>query len=1431
MKRKLLLAALCVVGALGFKANAQEDITSTYLTNADLSTVNAGWNYYSDAFKYTDWKTDGDVPVVEFYSQWNSGAPVSITQKDFKFSQTITLPAGDYRIAVNAFYRNGAGDGTNPDKAWIFAGDNKQNVYALTSAGVASYTGSTDLYKAANAFSRGDFSNAFDFSLESETEIEVGFQGFFNTSLSWCILGPVKLYKYSLEDYLVDYRAKVDEAEALYDSPMNADVLAALKAAVVEESSFSLSSEVTAAIATLTTKITDANNSISVYSSINSAINNYATSAAALDAVGAAAYDASAIQTKYDNGTYTTLSEAEADLAAALIAAIKAQTDEGSNWTGVIINPSFESDFSNGWTNTGTFARQNNSSFGKAGTYYAEVWQPNGTKTLTQTITAMPAGVYRLTAHAKARSVTSAKIFAAGVNTPITVADSEADYSVEFACDADADVEIGFEGVGTGADASWLCVDNFTLTLVSAGLPDVTAVEGKMNADVAAAQASAISSYNAGKTVAGFNAAKAAIAAAENSIAAYVPLTTAINKIDAALAAATTATASDEDYQAIKTAYTNGTIVDAEIQTNINDAYDAVIPVIKSQTAASADFTLAIQNQSFEYGDMTGWTATSSSDTGVRETSNATYATTGSDGYYLFNTWWQGVPLTQTVGGLPNGQYTLTASVASDGATIYLIANGDHNEGTETGGTYPSSGDFQEATITFLVKDGTATIGVVGGADGTAGEHKDYVAEGYWWYKADNFRLVKNRNLTAEEEAVAPIAIALSETVVELDATTNTVTLTPSYTPEGATEGYLTWTSSDENVATVANGVVTGVAPGTATITATSTLDATVSASAEVTVTYPESTVPETYYVNDNAKRTVYTLGENLIKNGSFEYPTNAVYGWQAGSDPAGAYSAVAQTDNVTVNATGGVNNGAYITTNGGGVKSAKTICKAIAVESGKTYYFSVYTSGKAPKSENMQYNALFKMSDATTEAGTIKVFDWPQGAENTATEWSKTEYVFTAETPYVGVRMGWNSSSNFDEFVLAEVVSTVEVGNVDYATAAIPTANIGTGAFQYSQDAIDAANTLVQGTATVEEVEAAYDALTTLNAPEDGKLYNVVNITSGYTYKDNALTFKAASNADLTGNTTSMGWTEAPGSIYPQGVKFTAVEGVKNGYTMSYTRADGQTIYVATGTKSGLGENTQQIRPTTDVDKALTVQIVSTGDNKWNLLNTEKGNSIGASNGEAGFYTNGGANKDVKIQEAVNKEVLLNITSANKYGTFIIPFDAEIPTGVKAYTVIGTSGEWMTISEATEFAANTPYFVEAEGGVETTLAGVGSAYTDATYKGGQLTGVYVATPAPADSYVLQKVNGTVAFYQVQGGQEPTVGPNRAYLNASNAGGANVRAFFFPTGEATGIDAIGVLTSGNYDAIYTAGGVKVNALQKGLNIVVKDGKSHKIYVK
>ena len=204
-----------------------------------------------------------------------------------------------------------------------------------------------------------------------------------------------------------------------------------------------------------------------------------------------------------------------------------------------------------------------------------------------------------------------------------------------------------------------------------------------------------------------------------------------------------------------------------------------------------------------------------------------------------------------------------------------------------------------------------------------------------------------------------------------------------------------------------------------------------------------------------------------------------------------------------------------------------------------------------------------------------------------------------------------------------------------------------------------------------------------------------------------------------------------------------------------------------------------------------------------------------------------------VTVETAAKAVVPMFISDA-KWATFIAPFDVEIPTGVTAYTVNApeTGSNTLILNEVSNntIAANTPVVLFSENTVDESMKGIPNA-TEKTYTEGLLTGVYKNTKAPDGSYVLQKQDNVVAFYKVEATADITVPANRAYLNAP-ANGANVRGFFFPeAGEATAIAGIEALTSGNYDGIYTAGGVKVNSLQKGLNIVVKDGKSYKIFVK
>lgn len=1283
----------------------------------------------------------------------------------FDVNQTLSsIPNGVYAIRVNGFYRQ---DGSNANLPYVYAGDSKTTLPVRTGS-------ENSMQAAAVSFEAGNYLSEPAYVRVDNGTLKIGVKTEGNSC--WVIFknfhlqyyGNVTLAEVLLHEYVVAYRTALANAQSYQDKNMFSADLTVLNAAI---SANTIDMEGTVTEEMLT------------------------TATANLNAAATAAAKAVVKKTAFDN----------------IVTAIEGKTDV--NITSYIANLGFEDGNLNAWTSVdGGGVATNNNFSGKVGSYFVERWQNGvalGSGSLTHDVITLPTGVYTITANAQ--NIEQYNSSAAGTGYFFCVNDTRKEigaagtYTNVVKYTAQTDVTLKF--LLEDCTGNWISCDNIQIVYNGEDFPAVTLVEGKMKATVAAAQTSAKEAYDADPTVDNYNTLVEAIAAAQASKNAYEHLGAAITKIDAALAAATTATETDDDaYQTIKTAYNNGTIENANIQANINNAYDAVIAIIKSQTATSADFTMAIKNQSFEYGDMTGWTATASSDTGVRETANGTYAATGTDGYYLFNTWWQGVPLTQTVTGLPNGQYTLTASVASDGATIYLIGNGEHNEGIETAGEYPSSDVMQETTFTFLVKDGTATIGVVGGADGTAGEHKDYVAAGYWWYKADNFRLQKNRDLTPEEAAIKPTAIALKVgddevTEVALNATTNTVTLTPSYTPADASEGYITWVSSDETVATVANGVVTGVTPGTAIITATSTLDEDVKATATVTVTYPESEVPETYYVNNNATRTIYTPVNNLIKNGAFEYP-NTYYGWTVGTGAAmsaDGFEVLTEDGNTYIKSKKGEG--------GGAVTSIKI---GWPIENGKTYVFSYKIKGNAGKSS---WTATSLTNTIGTETSMI------EREFNVTTDWQEKKYTFTNTDGYAYLQFWarWYDAA-YDDFCLAEV-ETATKGNVDYAKAAIPTANIGTGAFQYSQAAIDAANALVQGEATVEDVQNAYDAVTTLNVPEETQAYNLVFSCDGHTYTGNALTL--IPNPAQTQGLYGLKY-QAPANVnLAQAFYFVHTTG--NKYKVFAVDTDGNDRYITTQAE-GYGTSWYEgIRTITDASKAMEIEIRPNGEGLYLLWNTGANKPLAHNgNNNNDLFTNNTAN--FQFVETTKPAIAINTTAAG-WGTVMLPFAQELPAEVKAYTCDATENDRLTLTEVDALEANKPYLIEGAWNAIVTgdAQGIALNYTE-----GLFTGVYEATAAPVGSYVLQNKNEKLGFYKVVETKQPNVGSNHAYLTVP----ASARdAFFFGEGETTAISTLKALSEGTVE-IYSLNGVKQSKLQKGTNILkMSDGSIRKVMVK
>ncbi len=1324
----------------------------------------------------------------------------------FDINQTLTdMPDGTYEFKI-------AGYGTN-GTTYIY-GNTTEVVFA-------NQTSAANFGTALDNIADGQFAGNTTgrFNLIGGT-LKVGVKRATNKSADWAVFDNAELIYYGLDlsEFESALAAAVAAAEAVEGTVPTAayNVLAGVVAE--QNKTYTSAAEYTAATeaivnATNTAKALQLNytrytNVKAAVLAINNGIETATADAqveAATDNTGIDAAVATVRQALADYLPTVTLAAGQTiDLTAALID----NAAPGVNGT---------TDY---WTNSVNPSLQYN---------LYEFYNQAGATTKQTIATSLPAGNYKLSAIAYTRDNMTATLNAGentvnlvgcgsvndrnGGNTWIAGGNGVNNLVFNLA-EPTANLEIGLTADNATGD-HWMCWRSFSLVYGDVFEP-YTLAEGKMNKDVAAAQTQADATFKSTPSPENYMAVINAIAAAEASIKAYAPMTAAVDKIDAALAAATSATESTDAYNAVKAAYTEATIADADIMAQVAAAYDAVIPVIKSQTAANADFTLAIQNHSFEYGNMTGWTAAASSDTGVRETSNATYAATGSDGFYLFNTWWQGVPLTQALEGLPTGEYTLTASVASDGATIYLLANGEHNEGTETGNeevtTYPTKDTFQDATFTFLVKDGNLTIGVVGGAGGDAGVHKDYVEDGYWWYKADNFRLVKNRELTEEELAVIPTAIALDETEVTLTADAPTKTFELTFTPEDATNT-VTWTTSDENVATVANGVVTAVAPGTATITVTSTLDATVTASATVTVVFPETEVPASDVVLDGPRKSTVTYGDNLIKNGAFEYP-DSYYGWTNG---AGGKLAAANFDIVTDG-----DNKYLRAKNSQGAGNANSISTGWPIESGKTYVFGYKI--KANDNGNSQYHVVSLTNTIGTE--TAKISD---DATPITTDWTDVKYKFTNTDGYAFVqfRARWLASNqSYDDFYLVEVTGEETVGNVQYALDAIPTANVGTGVFQYSQDAIDAANALVQGTATVEDVVNAYDALQVLNAPAAGQLYNIVVAEEGNAKKGNAIVI--VPGATGANNPTGYGLNVnlTPNTNLNQAVTFTKVDG--NNYNISFETTEG-TTYITTGSLNGsaAGWKTQQIQATADAEKKCAFTIVASKeeDNVFYIYNPEHKDYIDYQDGGALYTDTNIDHKAFSLVETAKPSITINTTAAG-WGTTMLPFAvAEIPEGVKVYSCAEADGATLTLVEVeAPLEANKPYIIE--GSWNATLTGDAQG-TALSYTEGLLTGTYVLMEAEDlnGKYIMQKQGEKVGFFLVNSEKaQPKLKANRAYMTAPAPG--NVKAFLLGDDAADAIQSIfdGLVNGDAYDL----GGRKVSKLQKG-GVYIVNGK--KVIVK
>ena len=173
---------------------------------------------------------------------------------------------------------------------------------------------------------------------------------------------------------------------------------------------------------------------------------------------------------------------------------------------------------------------------------------------------------------------------------------------------------------------------------------------------------------------------------------------------------------------------------------------------------------------------------------------------------------------------------------ATNGGSVTIKASTTTYDSTEKPATVEKSGNWESAfsksiPITYEQKNGDTYTSMKGGVPTEVGKYKASITVGGKTASVE-YEITGG---TPEIVPVSQITLNKAETSISVG---NSETLTATVAPENAANKRVTWTSSNENVATVdANGTVKTLAVGTTTITATAADGSGKSATCTVTVT------------------------------------------------------------------------------------------------------------------------------------------------------------------------------------------------------------------------------------------------------------------------------------------------------------------------------------------------------------------------------------------------------------------------------------------------------------------------------------------------------------------------------------------------------------------------------------------------------------------
>ena len=492
-----------VDGASSIGDNSWTDVTGTYMTNANFASAD-GWTIVN--------KVGGpDQNMIEFYAGWGS-----LERDNYSVLQSITLPAGTYKLVGHAFYRQGVAYNTNSGKslAYLKAGNNTKLLPTLGSVSLGSYA--DNFNEAATVLAGETYAVSLEFTLAASSTIEVGVTGTFDEAKCWCPVGSFKLYDKSgngdptkTRDFQVNlgsdgyYTFQVEPTSSVYGtSALGTRYVGGVGDFANSPYVFPCPKETYATGVAKKWLFMEE----TAYNLYRSALNNAATyradmwpSVRAAKAKGIGSEEIAVFENI--ESTVADLISAKQSLNTKLLA-LEATEENPVDYTFLIKNADCASSSFEGWTSEGgwgnNYYHYHNGDAMLANRFY-ESWVGGGgqlaDRTLSQTISNLPAGKYQAAIDIVATQQGDANVTVTGINFFLgdqKVACATGNGAPQcfttptFTLGSGDDLTLGVEVAST--TANWVAFDNFRLTYLGGGAVtgDVTG-EGDVNlADVAA---------------------------------------------------------------------------------------------------------------------------------------------------------------------------------------------------------------------------------------------------------------------------------------------------------------------------------------------------------------------------------------------------------------------------------------------------------------------------------------------------------------------------------------------------------------------------------------------------------------------------------------------------------------------------------------------------------------------------------------------------------------------------------------------------------------------------------------------------------------------------------------------------------------------------------------------------------------------------------